>query len=123
MRNGDFALNVIGSKYSFTIKDDALSSSADFKSYVAAKYAADVPVTVWYVLETPETGIVNEPLHKIGDYADAITMTQAGVTIPTSDGDNTISFGTTVQPSGMSATFKGWHAVDAPKVYDGNDWR
>ena len=105
MRNGDFVLNVIsGSSYSFTIKDDALSSSADFKSYVAAQYTAGTPVTVWYVLAEPETGNVNEPLHKIGDYADTISFAQAGVTIPTSDGDNTISFGTTVQPSAMSIT-------------------
>jgi hypothetical protein len=54
---------------------------------------------------------------------DALTYTDTGIALPTLDGDNTISFGTTVQPSGMSATFKGWHAVDAPKVYDGNDWR
>ena len=79
--------------------------------------------TIWYVLATPETAVVNEPLMKIGDYAGTISMTQAGVTIPTSDGDNTISFGTTVQPSGMSATFKGWHPVQGAKQYDGSEWR
>ena len=80
-------------------------------------------MAIWYVLAKPETGIVNEPLHKIGDYADTISLEQAGVAIPTSDGDNTISFGTTVQPSGMSATFKGWHAVQGAKQYDGSEWR
>ena len=53
---------------------------------------------------------------------DTLTYTDTGIAIPTFDGDNTITFGTSVQPSGMSATFKGWHAVDAPKAYDGNDW-
>lgn len=94
----------------------------DFKSYLASQYAAGTPVTVWYVLAEPETGIVNEPLMKIGDYADTVSYAQAGVAIPTSDGDNTITFGTMVKPSAMSATFKGWHLVQAAKQYDGNDW-
>lgn len=95
---------------------------AGLKEYLAAQYAAGTPVTIWYVLAKPETGIVNEPIHKIGDYSDTISFAQAGVTIPTSDGDNAISFGTTVHPSGMSATFRGWHPVQSAKVYDGNDW-
>lgn len=99
------------------------ATAADFKSYLAAQYAAGTPVTVWYVLAEPETGIANEPLMKIGDYADTISMAQAEVTIPTSDGGNTITFGTSVQPSAMSATFKGWHAVQAAKQYDGSEWR
>lgn len=94
----------------------------NFKSWLQQQYAAGTPATIWYVLAEPETGIVNEPLHRIGDYADTITMAQAEVAIPTSDGDNTITFGTSVQPSGMSATFKGWHPVQGAKTYDGNDW-
>lgn len=85
-------------------RDTNQATLADFKSYLAAQYANGTPVTVWYVLANPETGIVNEPLNKIGDYADAITMAQAEVTIPTSDGGNTISFGTTVKPSEVSIT-------------------
>lgn len=57
--------------------------------------------TVWYVLATPEIGIVNEPLHKIGDYADTISMAQAGVEISTTKGFNTITTGTTVLPSNI----------------------
>ena len=53
---------------------------------------------------------------------DTLTYTDTGIALPTVDGDNTITFGTSVQPSAMSATFKGWHPVDAPKAYDGNDW-
>lgn len=106
----------------FYISKTIVSTLNDLKSYLAAQYAAGTPVTVWYILAEPETAVVNEPLMKIENYADTITMTQSGVTIPTSDGDNTISFGTTVQPSGMNATFKGWHPVSSPKTYDGNDW-
>ena len=53
---------------------------------------------------------------------DTLTYTDTGIALPTVDGDNTITFGTSVQPSAMSATFKGWHAVQAAKTYDGNDW-
>lgn len=104
-------------------KNTEYSTVDAWKSYLAAQYAAGTPVTVWYVLAEPETAVVNEPIHKIGDYADTITMAQAGVTIPTFDGDNTISFGTTVQPSAMSAAFKGWHPVQGAKQYDGSEWR
>lgn len=75
-----------------------------FKNWLIAQYAAGTPVTVWYILAEPETGIVNEPLHKIGDYADTISMTQAGVTIPTAAGANTLTIDTAVQPSNVSIT-------------------
>lgn len=99
-----------------------MSGRGAWTTWLAEQYAAGTPVTVWYVLAEPETAVVNEPLMKIGDYADTISAAQAGVAIPTSDGDNAISFGTEVKPSAMSATFKGWHPVSAPKTYDGNDW-
>lgn len=73
----------------------------DFKQYLAAQYANGTPVTIWYVLATPTTGIVNEPLHKIGDYADTISMAQAGVEISTTKGFNTITTDTTVLPSNI----------------------
>ena len=81
------------------LRYDAMTSVSLLRNYLQQQYASGTPVTVWYVLTTPETGIVNEPLHKIGDYADTITMAQAGVTLPTTAGTNTLSVGTTVQPS------------------------
>lgn len=77
----------------------------DFKSYLAAQYAAGTPVTVWYVLAEPETGIVNEPLMKIGDYADTVSFAQARVTIPTVSGENVLDVPTDVKPS--EVTIKG----------------
>lgn len=53
---------------------------------------------------------------------DTLTYTDTGIAIPTFDGDNTISFGTTVQPSAMSAEYKGWHSQDTVRVYNGNTW-
>jgi hypothetical protein len=75
--------------------------SAKFKQWLAAQYASGTPVTVWYVLATPETGIINEPLHKIGDYADTISYAQSGVEISTTKGFNTITTDTTVLPSNI----------------------
>ena len=80
---------------------------AGFKEYLAAQYAAGTPVTVWYVLAEPTTGIVNEPLAKIGDYCDELHSTDAGVSIPTVKGSNTLTVDTTLQPSEMSITYKG----------------
>ena len=80
------------------IRDTAFSSAADFKSYIATQYAAGNPVTVWYVLAEPTTGIVNEPLAKIGDYADELHSTDAGVSIPTVKGQNTLTVDTELPP-------------------------
>ena len=74
----------------------------NFKSYLAAQYAAGTPVTIWYVLKEPETAVVNEPLMKIGDYADEINLTNSGVNIPTIEGSNILTVNTTIQPSSMS---------------------
>lgn len=43
------------------IYDTNISTTSDFKSYLAAQYAADTPVTMWYVLAEPETSTVTVP--------------------------------------------------------------
>ena len=86
------------------IKTTDYTSVADFKSYLAAQYAAGTPVTIWYVLATEETGIVNEPLMKIGDYADEASN---AATIPTNNGSTTIDVDTTVKPSEVYIKYKG----------------
>lgn len=75
-----------------------------FKTWLATQYAAGTPVTVWYALATPETGIFNEPLCKIGDYADELRSEDAGVTIPTANGANVLTVDTDLQPSSMTIT-------------------
>lgn len=79
---------------------------ADFKAYLAAQYAAGTPVCVWYVLVTPETAVVNEPLMKIGEYADTLSKAQAGVEIPTAKGSTTLDVETTVKPSEVYIKYK-----------------
>ena len=83
------------------------NTATGLKEYLAAQYAAGTPVTIWYVLATEQTGIINEPLAKIGDYADELSSTDAGVAIPTVKGANTLTVGGDLQPSEMTITFKG----------------
>jgi hypothetical protein len=83
---------------------DAQTTDA-FKSYLAQQYQSGTPVNIWYVLAEPETGIVNEPLCKIGDYADELHSTDAGVSIPTAKGSNTLTVDTDLQPSEMTITY------------------
>ena len=94
------------------------STVNEFKAWLANQYAAGTPITVWYVLATPETGIVNEPLRKIGDYADTVS----GITIPTIAGANTIDVDTTLKPSEVSVNYKGWHPVSALHRFNGTSW-
>lgn len=74
--------------------------------------------SVWYVLATPETAAVNEPLMKISDYADTLSNATA---IPTTEGANSITVDTTVQPSEFTATWAGWHNATV-KEWDGSEW-
>ena len=84
-----------------------VTSVADLKTWLAAQYANGTPVTVWYVLATPETAVVNEPLMKIGDYADTVSFAQAGVTIPTVNGANVLDMASPVKPSEVYIKGKG----------------
>ena len=93
------------------------TTRAGIKEYLAAQYAAGTPVTVWYVLATETTGVVNEPLMKIGNYADMVS----NVSIPVTAGGDTLSVGTTVQPSEITANYKGWHPK-TPKVSNNGQW-
>lgn len=101
--DGTFAI----SNTRLIIHDENYTTIQDFKTYLQQQYAAGTPVTVWYVLEEPETGIVNEPLMKIGDYADTVSMEQAGVSIPTAPGETTISWaGEGLAPSEVELTYR-----------------
>lgn len=100
--NGNSNKNMI-----FRMFDDTTTTTVDsFKAWLAAQYANGTPVTVWYILAEPTTGIVNEPLRKIGDYADELTSAIATLPeIPTTTGSNTLTVGTAAAPS--SLTVKG----------------
>ncbi len=111
VRNGIVANLIDGEFYvgttAFSFRLDDCTDVAAFKSYLAAQYAAGTPVTMWYVLAEPETAIVNEPLAKIGDYADELHSTDAGVTIQTAEGNNTLTVDTDLLPSSMTIVYRG----------------
>lgn len=94
------------------LRDTAFSSAAEVQAFMAAQYANGTPICVWYVLATPETAVVNEPLRKIGDYADTVS----GITIPTITGKDTFDVLTTLKPSEVSLAYTGWH--DAQSVHE-----
>jgi hypothetical protein len=100
------------------IGDVRFSTAAELQTYLGQQYAAGTPIVVWYVLTTPETATVNEPLMKIGNYADTLSNATA---IPTTEGANSITVDTTVQPSEFTATWTGWHDANV-KEWDGSDW-
>ena len=116
--NVSFYANLSRPSEYFYIRDSHLATVADLKTFLAQQYAAGTPVTIWYVLAEPTTGIVNEPLRKIGDYADTVS----GITIPTIAGANTIDVDTMLKPSEVSVNYKGWHSIQSLHRFNGSSW-
>ena len=110
-----FLVSSSGNNYVY-FRDDTINSVNALKAYMSEQYAAGTPVTVWYVLATEETATVNEPLMRIGDYADTLS----NVSIPVTAGGDTLSVGTTVQPSEVTVNYKGWHPVQNVHEFIGN---
>ena len=94
------------------VKDDDMADVTAFKSYLASQYNNGTPVTIWYVLATPTTTTLNEPIRKIGDYADSVSNP---VTIPTSGTAQTFDVDTMLKPSEVSLTYHGWHEHEDTK--------
>lgn len=111
--SGVFVINYTSATQTmlFGVTDMPIASESDFKAYLATQYANGNPVTVWYVLAEPEAAVVNEPLMKIGGYADTVSMAQAGVTIPTVQGTNVLDMVSPVKPSGVYVKGKGIRAI------------
>jgi hypothetical protein len=112
---------VISASNDLIIKLSNSDRLPDFKSWLSQQYANGTPVTIWYVLTIAETAAVNEPLMKIGDYADSITGSQSQISIPTTAGENSITFLTDIQPSQFEVPIEGWY-FDNPKKWDGSKW-
>jgi hypothetical protein len=116
------------SDWTFGISTDSTviggTTIEDWKAYLATLYANGTPLTIWHIRPEVNTiiGIVNEPLLKISDVYDIITGSQTSISIPTTDGANTITVDTTVQPSEFTATWTGWHDASV-KEWDGTDWQ
>ena len=100
------------------LHDSACANASALKTFLRQQYAAGTPVTVWYVLATEQTAVVNEPLMRIGNYADKIS----NISIPVTAGGDTISVGTTVQPSEITVNYKGWHPVTDVHEAENGAW-
>lgn len=103
--------------------DTTCTTTDDWKSYLAQQYATGTPVTIWYVLATPETAVVNESLMKIGDYADTISFAQSGVTIPTVNVANVLDMTSPVKPSEVYIKGKGIKPTGYGQLVDKNGVR
>lgn len=86
-------------------KVESYTSADDFKAYVAQQYASGTPITLWVILAEPTTGIVNEPIRKIGTYADSVSVTG----IPTTGTAEQFNIDTDLKPSEVDLTYHGWH--------------
>ena len=101
-----YTINADTKRIYFRLSDDIDTLSA-LDTFFNEQESKGTPVTIWYVLAEPETSIVNEPLRKIGDYADTISMEQAQVQIPTNRGLTTIDVATTLKPSQAYIKYRG----------------
>ena len=118
--NTDIGFCVTSGGGAFRIRPEntATSTLTTFKQWLADQSTAGTPVTVWYVLATPTTGIVNEPIRKIGDYADTVS----GISIPTTAGANSFDVLTTLKPSEVTVNYKGWHPVQSVHERESGAW-
>ena len=74
-----------------TLLGETTPSASDFQTYLATQYSNGTPVTIWYVLATPETESFTAP------------------TLPTSGTAESFDVDTTLAPSEVSLTYHGWH--------------
>lgn len=100
-----------GGENELYIGERTITSAIDFKAYLAQQYTNGTPVTMWYVLKDPTTGIVNEPIRKIGDYVDSVS----GTNLATSGTAQEFDVDTTLKPSEVDLTYHGWHEHDDTK--------
>lgn len=94
-----------------------LTNLTDITNWLRAQYTANTPITIYYILVSPETVTINEPLYKIGNYTDSIS----NITLTTTAGAKSFGVDTAVKPSEITLNFKGWHPKD-PKESTGGEW-
>ena len=94
-----------------------LTTASDYAAWFAQQYANGTPVEVYYILKTATTGILDEPIRKIGNYNDVVSNP---VSIPTTTGGQTFDVDTTLKPSEVSLTYHGWHEHEAEKRENGS---
>lgn len=106
------------------LDDTTITTVEGFKVWLAAQYANGTPVTVWYILATPETTTINEPLCKIDTYSDELISTaDTQHLILSTDTTNTISFNTQLLPSEFNIQYYGrkYHEITRIPTGDGHE--
>lgn len=114
INDGECTISV--SAYDFVVYDADYTTYEDYVTWVAQQYANGTPVCIWYVLATETTGIVNEPIRKIGDYSDSVTAS-----IPVIVGSDTVDIDTSLKPSAVSAPSLSWGSGEDHK-YSSGSW-
>lgn len=109
-------INPAGAALRIYDQNTAYADTTAFKAFLATQYSAGTPVTLWYILATPVTGIANEPIRKIGSYADSVSVAN----IPTTSGGQTFDVNTTLKPSEVDLTYHGWHEHEPLKRENGS---
>lgn len=116
--NTDIGTSITSASQNLRIRPEGVSDMTvdQFHTWVAAQVTAGTPLTVWYILAAESTGILNEPLRKIGDNADTVSAT-----VPTLATAESITVDTTLKPSELQLTYHGWHPK-AAKIANNNTW-
>lgn len=106
------------------LDDTTITTVEGFKAWLTNQYNAGTPVTVWYILATPETTTINEPLCKIDTYSDELIRTaDTQNLILSTDTTNTISFDTQLLPSEFNIQYYGrkYHKITKIPIGNGNE--
>ena len=84
-----------------------LTDAASIITWFSQQYTAGTPVTIWYILATPETAVVNESIRKINNYTDTVTTS-----IPVTINSDSVDINTTLKPSAVEAPSLSWGTGD-----------
>ena len=82
-----------------------LTTVNSVKAWLDEQDANGTPVIIWNVLSTSRTTTLNEPLRKIDNYADSVSVSN----IPTTGTAEQFDVDTTLKPSEVQLTYHGWH--------------
>ena len=91
-----------------------LTTANDVKAWLDEQNANGTPVIIWNVLTTPTTTTLNEPIRKIGNYSDSVSVTG----LPTTGTAEQFDIDTTLKPSEVDLTYHGWHEHSDEKYVD-----
>jgi hypothetical protein len=112
-----FSVSTTSESLYLKVNASDISTATDMNTYLAQQYANGTPVCVWYVLAYSTTTTLNEPLRKIGDYSDSVSVTG----ISTTAGGIEFDVDTTLKPSEVDLTYHGWHDI-SPKQRENGEW-